>query len=131
MRTSLLLCCVACLAGCSSAERRPGFCVAASPRAVEPACVAFVANGSGDFQTVSRNLARAAAETASPLEVVTVCWSRGRGRMLADHVGHANHLACGAALAEQVVAYRRAHPGRKVCLVGHSAGSAVVLAAAE
>jgi pimeloyl-ACP methyl ester carboxylesterase len=131
MRASLLVCCVACLAGCSAAGHRGEFCLAASPRATEPAAVAFVANGSGDFHTVSRNLSRVVADTSTPMEVVTVLWSRGRGRYIADHVGHANHLTHGARLAEEVAAYRRAHPGRKVYLVGHSAGCAVALAAAE
>jgi pimeloyl-ACP methyl ester carboxylesterase len=93
--------------------------------------VAFVANGSGDFRTVSAGLAQAVAEAAAPLEVETFVWSHGWGRYATDHVCHANHLAQGLRLAAEVAAYRRAHPERRVSLVGHSAGCAVVLAAAE
>jgi pimeloyl-ACP methyl ester carboxylesterase len=93
--------------------------------------VVFVANGSGDFRTVSENLCRVVAETGTPLQVETVAWSHGLGRYVTDHLDHCNHLDQGRRLAAQVVAYRQAYPGRRVCLVGHSAGCAVVLAAAE
>jgi pimeloyl-ACP methyl ester carboxylesterase len=93
--------------------------------------VVFVANGSGDFRTVSMNLSRVVAETATPLQVETLVWSHGFGRYVSDHLDHANHLAQGRLLAAQVDAYRRAYPERRVYLIGHSAGCAVVLAAAE
>jgi pimeloyl-ACP methyl ester carboxylesterase len=93
--------------------------------------VVFIANGSGDFRTVTCALEEAVAETGAPLQLETFVWSHGFGRYLADHVDHANHVAMGCALAQIVAAYRQACPGRAVFLVGHSAGSAVVLAAAE
>jgi pimeloyl-ACP methyl ester carboxylesterase len=93
--------------------------------------VVYVANGSGDFRTLSANLSRVVTETAGPLQVETVPWSHGRGRFLADHLDHGNHLAQGRRLAEQVIAYRRSHPDSPVYLVGHSTGCAVILAAAE
>jgi pimeloyl-ACP methyl ester carboxylesterase len=65
------------------------------------------------------------------LQVETFVWSHGSGRMVIDHVDHANHLEQGRRLAAEVAAYRRAYPQRRVYLVGHSAGSAVILAAAE
>jgi pimeloyl-ACP methyl ester carboxylesterase len=123
--------CLLLLAGCSSAGFRPEAYRPAGPPAPPPAGVAFVANGSGDFRTVSANLCQAVAEAAAPLQVETFVWSRGRGRYLLDHTDHANHLAQGRRLAAQVAAYRRACPGRRAYLVGHSAGCAVVLAAAE
>jgi pimeloyl-ACP methyl ester carboxylesterase len=91
----------------------------------------FVANGSGDFRTVSTPLSQVVAETATPLQVETFVWSRGRGRYVTDHVDHANHLAQGRRLATLVAAYRAANPAGRVYLIGHSAGCAVVLAAAE
>jgi pimeloyl-ACP methyl ester carboxylesterase len=65
------------------------------------------------------------------LQVETFVWSHGYGRYVLDHTDHANHLAQGRRLADLVVAYRQACPGRRLYLVGHSAGCAVVLAAAE
>jgi pimeloyl-ACP methyl ester carboxylesterase len=93
--------------------------------------VVFVANGSGDSHTVSTNLRHVVAETAAPLQIETCVWSHGRWRCLIDHVDHANHLAHGRLLALQVAAYRQAYPDCRIYLIGHSAGCAVVLAAAE
>jgi pimeloyl-ACP methyl ester carboxylesterase len=93
--------------------------------------VVFVANGSGDFRTVSANLGEVVAEISPPLQVETFVWSHGYGRYVTDHVDHANHLRCGRRLADQVAAYRQAYPERRIYLIGHSAGCAVVLAAAE
>jgi pimeloyl-ACP methyl ester carboxylesterase len=93
--------------------------------------VVFVANGSGDVQTVSTNLSRVVEETSTPLQIVTVDWSHGYLRYLADHLDHANHLDQGRELAAQVTAYRRTYPDRRISLLGYSTGSAVVLAAAD
>jgi pimeloyl-ACP methyl ester carboxylesterase len=93
--------------------------------------VVFVANGSGDYRSVSANLSQVVTETATPLQLQTVPWSHGPGRFLADHLDHCNHRIQGRNLATKVVAYRRSYPGRRVYLVGHSSGCAVILAAAE
>jgi pimeloyl-ACP methyl ester carboxylesterase len=119
------------LAGCCTAGPRPETYRTAFPPAPNATGVAFVANGSGDSRTVSTYLSRLAAAAGTPLQVEAVAWSLGYNRVVADHVNHANHLAQGRLLASQVAAYRQAYPGRKVYLVGYSAGCAVVLAAAE
>jgi pimeloyl-ACP methyl ester carboxylesterase len=93
--------------------------------------VVFIANGSGDFRTVTAGLEEAVAQTGASLQLETFVWSHGLGRYLSDHADHANHVAQGQRLARLVLAYRQACPCRPVFLVGHSAGSAVVLAAAE
>lgn len=130
MRTFLTICLFVTLAGCRSASRRLEY--AAPPLPVRPpVAIAFVANGSGDYRTVSDNLSRVVEQTGAALAVEPFIWSHGRGRYVRDHVDRDNQLAMGRALAERVVAYRRAYPGRRVHLVGHSTGGAVVLAAAE
>jgi hypothetical protein len=93
--------------------------------------VVFVANGSGDYRTTSIALGQAVNACGAPLRVETFVWSYGYGRMLADHVDHCNHLEEGRRLAGQIVAFKQTCPERAVYLVGHSSGSAVVLAAAE
>jgi pimeloyl-ACP methyl ester carboxylesterase len=93
--------------------------------------IVFVANGSGDYRTVTRSLVRAVAEERLPLAVETVNWSHGYGRYVLDHVDHRNQVEAGRCLAAQVAAYRRYYPWLKIHLIGHSAGCAVVLAAAE
>jgi pimeloyl-ACP methyl ester carboxylesterase len=131
MRTLLLTCLLSLLAGCSAT----GHCTDTSRAPLPPAPpsqgVVFVANGSGDFRTVSTNLSQVVAETGMPLQIETVAWSHGYGRYLADHVDHDQHLTEGGRLAAQVAAYRQTYSDRKVYLVGHSAGCAVVLCAAE
>src|SRR5260370_41162023 len=93
--------------------------------------VIFIANGSGDFRTVSGNLSQVVSETASPLQIETLVWSHGGGHYVTDHVDHANHLAQGCLLAAHVVADRRAYPRAPIYLVGHSADSAVIRRGAE
>jgi pimeloyl-ACP methyl ester carboxylesterase len=131
MRTLLLACFVPLLTGCHAAGFRPDLCHTAKLPASNSVGVVFVANGSGDFRTLSTNLNRVVAETSTPLEIETVPWSHGFCRYITDHVHHANHLQQGAQLAAEVAAYRQAYPGRAVYLIGHSAGCAVALAAAE
>jgi pimeloyl-ACP methyl ester carboxylesterase len=131
MRILVLACFVPFLSGCLSAGYRPDVCRACPPPPSNPVGVVFVANGSGDFRTVTTNLGQVVAETSTPLQIETVLWSHGFGRYVTDHLDHANHLTQGSRLAADVTAYRQAYPGRKVYLVGHSAGCAVVLAAAE
>ena len=131
MRTLLLACSVPLLTGCHAASYRPDLGHTTLLPAPNPVGVVFVANGSGDFRTLSTNLGRVVAETSTPLQIETVPWSHGYCRYITDHVDHANHLQQGSRLAADVTAYRQAYPGRAVYLIGHSAGCAVVLAAAE
>jgi len=93
--------------------------------------IVFVCDGSGDFRTVSTSLSQAIRETGLSLAVETVVWSHGYGRYIKDHVDHQNHLVMGRSLAERVLCYRRYYPHLRIYLIGHSAGCAVVLAAAE
>jgi pimeloyl-ACP methyl ester carboxylesterase len=119
------------LAGCLAPACRPEVHRAALSPATAPAGVVFVANGSGDFHTVSDNLSEVFAQAGTPLHIETFVWSHGYGRYVIDHTDHANHLEQGRRLAAEVASYHQACPGRKVYLIGHSAGCAVVLAAAE
>jgi pimeloyl-ACP methyl ester carboxylesterase len=93
--------------------------------------VVFVADGAGDFQTVSESLRQVVAETSAPLRIETVLWSHGYRRYLLDQLDHENHLLHGSRLAAEVSAWRQACGCQRIDLVGHSAGCAVVLAAAE
>ncbi len=127
----LFVCCFSLAAGCCAAGVQPAIVQAPLPAGGAPAGVVLVANGSGDFRTVSTNLEWVVTEAHAPLAVETLVWSHGRGRYVTDHVDHANHLIQGRLLAARVAEHRRACPGRPVHLIGHSAGCAVVLAAAE
>jgi pimeloyl-ACP methyl ester carboxylesterase len=96
-----------------------------------PRGVVFVANGAGGFYAASEALQKALQEDRVPLSVETVSWSHGYGRVLADEVDYCHARREGQGLAVQVAAYRRHCPTGEIYLVGHSAGTAVVLAAAE
>ena len=131
LRRVLRCCLVPLLLGCCTASPRLEVHNAAAHPAPAPGGVVFVANGSGDLRTVSASLNKVVAQSSAPLEVETFVWSHGYSRYLTDHLDHANHLAQGRKLADQVALYRRTYPERRVYLIGHSAGCAVVLAAAE
>jgi pimeloyl-ACP methyl ester carboxylesterase len=118
------------LADCGAPAHCPDACQVAWP-APSTVGIVFVADGSGDIRTLSANLNQVVAETSAPLRVETFVWSHGRGRVVADHRDHANHLAQGCRLAAQVAACRQQCANRPIFLIGHSAGCAVILAAAE
>jgi pimeloyl-ACP methyl ester carboxylesterase len=93
--------------------------------------VAFCADGAGNSGGLSTALREAVTAEQLPLCVETVAWSYGPGRYLADQIDYGHARAAGEQLAARISAYRQSYPDSKVCLVAHSAGSAVVLAAAE
>jgi pimeloyl-ACP methyl ester carboxylesterase len=116
------------LAACGCACDRPQTCLALPPCGGD---VVFVANSSGDFRTTGAGLRRVVEEDRVPLHVEDFVWSHGYGRYVLDHVDHANHREQGHRLACLVAEHRRGCPSGAVYLVGHSAGSAVILAAME
>jgi pimeloyl-ACP methyl ester carboxylesterase len=125
--TSGLLLLAVCSAGCATTH------VALQP--ATPCCgaqaVVFCADGAGNSAGLSTALRAAVGGEQVPLCVETVEWSYGPGRYLADQLDYGHARAAGCQLAGQVAAYRQSCPDGRVYLVGHSAGSAVVLAAAE
>jgi pimeloyl-ACP methyl ester carboxylesterase len=123
------MCLLPLFAGCYGPGHCPRVCQAVfSP---SPVGVIFVANGSGDVRILSNNLDQVLTETCTPLQVETFVWSHGRGRFLADHTDYANARAQGCRLAARVAACRQQSHSCRIYLIGHSAGCAVVLAAAE
>ncbi len=94
-----------------------------------PLGVVFVANGSGDSRSVTDNLWVALSWTGVPLQVQTIPWCVA-GTVAGDHMDAKAQLCGAARLAREVAAYRAACPDKKIYLMGHSAGTHVVLAAA-
>ncbi len=99
------------------------------PQSNKPAV--FVADGAGDFRACSGTLRQTAAEDGLSLEVVTFVWSHGYLRNFADQTDTEHMRQRGAMLAELCRQQRQRFPDQPITLVGHSAGSGVVLAAAE
>jgi pimeloyl-ACP methyl ester carboxylesterase len=91
----------------------------------------FAADGAGGFLATSNALQQAFADVGEPLNVETVRWSHGWGRILSDEMGHQHSREAGERLADRVAAFRTTHPRVPVYFIGHSAGGAVVLFAAE
>jgi pimeloyl-ACP methyl ester carboxylesterase len=98
---------------------------------VPPQGVVFVADGAGNFLAASASLRQVAARDRLPLDIEAFPWSHGSFRCLADHMDYTHARVEGQCLAAQVVAFRQQCPGAEVYLLGHSAGCAVILAAAE
>lgn len=125
MRWWLLTFAVA-LPACRTLEpgAQPGLPVVGKPLIV-------VADGAGDFRACSDVIRHTAAACGLNCEVVTYVWSHGYLRNLADQTDleHIRHR--GRHLAELVRYQRQRFPQAPITLVGHSAGSGVVLAAAE
>jgi pimeloyl-ACP methyl ester carboxylesterase len=93
--------------------------------------VVFTADGAGNFKFTSMALRQAVADCGQPIRVATFEWSHGYGRILADQTDGCHARAEGRRLACEVAAFRAARPDIAIYLVGFSAGSSVVLAAAE
>jgi pimeloyl-ACP methyl ester carboxylesterase len=105
---------------------------AQGPSAPPPAGdVIFVADGAGNYQLASKMLRAAVADLGAPVHVETFVWSHGYKKILPDQTDCQHARTKGQRLAGLVLAYRLEHPGARIFLVGHSAGSMVILSAAE
>ena len=93
--------------------------------------VVFVADGAGDFRAASTTLRKVLAQEHWPGQVETFVWSHGHCRILQDQLDYAHGRAQGFNLACIIKALQQAHPEFRVYLLGHSAGSVVVVAALE
>jgi hypothetical protein len=96
-----------------------------------PAGIVFVADGAGNYQMASKMMRAAVSDSRAPLEVETFVWSHGYKKVVPDQTDFEHARKQGELLAEVVLAYRQQHPLAPIHLVGHSAGSTVVLSAAE
>jgi pimeloyl-ACP methyl ester carboxylesterase len=92
--------------------------------------IVIVADGAGGNHTATRAIATAVDRRGLALYVRSFDWTNG-GLGLTDVTDVAHSRCQGRLLAAEVCRYRTACPGVPVSLVGYSAGSAVVLAAAE
>jgi pimeloyl-ACP methyl ester carboxylesterase len=98
---------------------------------IDGKAIIFVADGAGNFQAASAAMKKTVARSPWPVQVETFEWSHGFGRILSDELDYAHARAEGERLAGHIRRVRQAHPDVKIYLVGHSAGAAVVTAAAE
>jgi pimeloyl-ACP methyl ester carboxylesterase len=92
--------------------------------------VFLVANGSGDSFLVTENLREVIRYGRFPLGVETFRWSTF-AEPKTDHRDVVNHRRWGGRMACRVMALRQTCPDLRIYLIGHSAGTQVILAAAE
>lgn len=90
----------------------------------------IVANGSGNTRHVTESLVCARDQFSLPLRVETVPWQRYEA-LIRDHKDQEGQLIGAMAVAQRVLALRQASPNMRICLVGHSSGGRVILAAAD
>jgi pimeloyl-ACP methyl ester carboxylesterase len=93
--------------------------------------VILVADGAGGFQATTEAIRQVVQQDGIPLAVEAVAWSHGYGRIFADQIDYPNARCEGMRLAGRIEEWKRQRPEGEVFLVAHSAGAAVVLAAAE
>ncbi len=116
------------LPGCGVAPRRVEADRPVVDRPVKGAI--FCADGAGGFGHTTQALRQAVDEQDLPLYVHCLEWSHGYGRVLADQMDHCHVEAEGRRLAGLIADWRARYPGQPVYAVGHSAGTAVIVAAA-
>jgi pimeloyl-ACP methyl ester carboxylesterase len=107
----------------------------ADPRAPLPGPdnrpLVWVLDGAGDLKGCSKALTYANALAANPVDLEVFPWSHGYRRLLVDQVGTSHAREQGAWLAAAILERKAREPGRRVVVVGHSAGCAVALAAGD
>jgi pimeloyl-ACP methyl ester carboxylesterase len=93
--------------------------------------VVFVVGGIGGLDPLNLWVKLALPRAGVPHELRTFNWTHGKGHLLRDLQDIRHLLAKSGELAEAIRAVKGAEPDRPVYLLGHSAGAAVSLAAAE
>lgn len=93
--------------------------------------VLYVADGAGDFRITSQTVDEVVHAIGLPLCVEPVVWSHGYGRIFADQIDRRFAQEQGHLLANTLRERKRLHPQCRIYLLAHSAGSRVILVAAE
>jgi pimeloyl-ACP methyl ester carboxylesterase len=107
------------------------YCVAWESTHVDSRPLVWVLDGAGDLKGSSNALALGNSLAGNPVELSVFPWSHGYGRLLEDQVDMNHARNQGAKLAQAILERKAREPGRRVVVVGHSAGCAVALAAGD
>jgi pimeloyl-ACP methyl ester carboxylesterase len=108
----------------------PTTTIVCPPHPLDGRTIVFVANGAGGGESCSENLRQASADSHAGLAVLKLSWSR-QGTVKGDNGDHAGHERAAARLAARFEALRAECPHSRFVFVGYSAGSRIVLLAAE
>jgi hypothetical protein len=112
------------------------YCVGWSTTSARPSLpdrkpLVWILDGAGDLKGCSNALGAANAAAGEPVEMTAFPWSHGYRKLLRDQVGTTHARAQGERLAQAILDRKAMEPGRRVVVVGHSAGCAVALAACD
>ncbi len=91
----------------------------------------WVLDGAGDLKGCSNSLVWANMLTDTPVELAVFPWSHGYRKLYADQTDGEHAREQGRKLAEAILERKAREPGRRVVVVGHSAGCGVALAAGD
>jgi pimeloyl-ACP methyl ester carboxylesterase len=91
----------------------------------------WVLDGAGDLKGSSNALTLANSLAGNPVELSVFPWSHGYRRLLMDQVDMNHARQQGAKLAQAIQERKAREPGRRVIVIGHSAGCAVALTACD
>lgn len=91
----------------------------------------WVLDGAGDLKGSSNALAQANSADGNPVELSVFPWSHGYRRLLMDQIDMTHVRIQGAKLAQAIQERKAREPGRRVVLIGHSAGCGVILCACD
>jgi hypothetical protein len=98
---------------------------------LDPRPLVWVLDGAGDLKGSSTALTQANSAAGNPLELSVFPWSHGYRRLLMDQIDMAHARNQGAKLAQAIMERKVRDPGRRMVVIGHSAGCAVVLTACD
>jgi hypothetical protein len=101
------------------------------PEQPDPRPLVWILDGAGDLKGCSNALGAANIVAGFPVEIAVFPWSHGYRRLLRDQIDMEHAREQGERLAHAIAERKKQEPGRRVILIGHSAGCAVVLAACE
>ncbi len=93
--------------------------------------IVFVLGGIGGLDPIQTWAPLVLPHAGVPHEIRVFEWTHGKCRVLRDLQDTRHLCAQGARLAEEVLAIKSREPWRPIYLVGHSAGTGVILAATE
>lgn len=101
------------------------------PPARESRPLVWIVDGAGDLGGCSKGVSQANVLAGNPVELSVFPWSHGYRKLIQDQRDAKHTKLQGTRLAAKILERAKQEPGRRVIVIAHSAGAAVVLAAGD